>query len=594
MNSFIDNPFNPVSEISLATIIDTVSKIEKSNYQFEYSVQVNFLRNFTIEGIEPFLKFHLYKASIQPRVIFGSYDNVQQETLDNSSHLYQSQPDIIVLSLVLEQLALDINILGWTADNVIKDIENLFVTIASKNKALIVVNTFIPPFVSEFGITNVPNVANKVFEITKINQFIKAFVKENSSQFFLVDWERFVRILGEEQSMDYRFWYMSKAPFKKSFLNLYALEIVKIVKALKGKSKKCLVLDCDNTLWGGIIGEDGLHGIKLDRNIYPGKIYYEFQESVINLYKRGVLIALCSKNNEEDVWEVFEEHPHCLLKRSQIAKSRINWNDKVSNIKSLAKELNLGLDSFVFVDDNPSECEMVKKLLPEVTVFRVPEKLYTYPQLLLKDGLFDTLSISTEDTVRTQMYQAEKFRREEESKFENLEEYLASLELVATIHEVKKEEIPRVAQLTQKTNQFNLTTRRYSENQINSFVASQLSAVFSLSVKDKFGDLGLTGILIAIKEKDKGIIDSLLLSCRILGRKLEIAFVNYCLMKLEKQWKISYWETEFIPTKKNQQTANFWNKLDFKELENNNGHKRYLLKVKERKHQIIPFIFIQE
>ena len=222
-------------------------------------------------------------------------------------------------------------------------------------------------------------------------------MRQHRAQFFLVDFERIIRLLGEEKTIDYRFWYTSKALFKKDFLNAYAQEIVKIAKALKGRTKKCLVLDCDNTLWGGIIGEDGISGIKLDKHIYPDKLYYEFQQNVINLHERGIIIALCSKNNEEDVWEILDNHPSCLLKRRHVAAWRINWDDKSSNIKSIANELNLGIDSFVFVDDSPLECELVKKMLPDVTVLQVPQKLYTYPKILLHDGWFDTLHISEED-----------------------------------------------------------------------------------------------------------------------------------------------------------------------------------------------------
>ena len=522
--------------------MDAVNEIEKGGKKFVNTLNIFFLRNYTIEGIEPFLKLHLYNEKINPQIFFGGYDTVIQEILDPDSRFLKTQFDIITLSLVIENFVTDFESLYWTSNEAIKKIVEYFNLLSQKTNSIIIVNTFIPPFYNPTGITNSDSIPDKISEVSKINQHIREYVRQNSAQFFLVDFERIIRLLGEESSIDYRFWYTSKAPFKKGFLNVYAQEIVKIGKALKGATKKCLVLDCDNTLWGGIIGEDGINGIKIDKNMYPDKLYYEFQQTVINLHERGVIIALCSKNNEEDVWDVLDNHASCLLKRKHVAAWRINWDDKSSNIKSIAYELNLGTDSFVFVDDSPLECELVKTILPEVTVLQVPSKLYTYPKILLHDGWFDTLNISKEDSKRTQMYKADNLRKINAKNYENINEYLSSLDIRAIIHEVTDSEIVRVAQLTQKTNQFNLTTRRYSEPDINKFVENPLSIVFSLTIKDKFGDLGLTGVLIAYKTKDRVIIDTMLLSCRILGRKAEVAFVDYCLRYLVKKWGCSVFE----------------------------------------------------
>lgn len=577
---------------NIASLLFAVNHISTLNAPFKETVNISFLRNFTIESIEPYLKYHLYISEIKPEIIFGGYDTIRQEILDGNSHLYSSIPELIVLSLMLEQLDPECIHPGWRAEKIKSQMLELFDLVASKNKALIAVNTFIPPFYSESGITSSALMSGRDEEITGLNKLIKGYVKEHSNQFFLIDWERFVRILGEDKSIDYRYWYMSKSPFKKDFLILYAQEIAKIIKALKGCSKKCLVLDCDNTLWGGVIGEDGLHDIKLDKNDYPGKAYYGFQMSILHLIERGVLVALCSKNNEEDVWDVLGNHPYSLLKRSHLSGWRINWEHKLDNLVSLANELNIGIDSFVYVDDDPSECELVRQYLPEVTVLQVPEKLYAYPQLLFKDGLFDTLHISKEDKQRTAMYRAEVQRKQEKSRFTNLEEYFASLELVATIHPVKGHEINRVAQLTQKTNQFNLTTRRYSEKDIRNFCSDPAWIVYALSVKDKFGDYGLTGVLIAKHENEKGVIDSLLLSCRILSRRLEIALVDYCLRDLENKWNIESWAAEYIPTKKNQQVADFWVRIGFTQLKDTDGAKSFFMEKSGIKAENINFIKI--
>ena len=489
---------------TLSDMLELINSAELSGDASGIPVAFNFLRNFTIEGIEPFIQYHCLLGGLKAKITFGNYDVVHQEVLDRSSHLYRSPPDIIASALYLDTYIPDGWRAGWSADEVIISLAGLFADIAQNTDALIVVNTFVPPFYSDFGITTVKDLSSHHNEVLRLNQLIREYVLSSPARFVLADWERFVRLVGANESMDYRFWYMSKAPFKKGFLDLYALELVKVARALKGKSKKCLILDCDNTLWGGVIGEEGLHGIKLDRHSYPGNIFYEFQKSIQRLHERGVLIAICSKNNDQDVWDVLEGHPDCLLKREHLSAWRVNWSDKASNIRSLAAELNLGLDSFVFVDDNPVECGLIREMLPEVTVLQVPEKLYTYPPLLNQDGLFDTLTLSSEDRQRSQMYRNEANRKCEQAKFETLDQYLASLSLSIAVHRVKDDEVARVAQLTQKTNQFNLTTRRYSEAKIAALNSNPDWAIIRLLVRDKFGDSGLTGVLTASREGGDG------------------------------------------------------------------------------------------
>jgi FkbH-like protein len=579
---------------SLSDIMGFINSTETDEAFATVPLQVSFLRNFTVEGIEPFLRYHCLLSGIKPNIIFGNYDVVRQEILDKSSHLYTTSPEIIVVSIHLETYLPDAWRADWDANEVMEDLAGLFSDVARDTKAVVAVNTFIPPFYTDGSITSNAQLPDRSYKIKQLNQLVRDFVHTNSSRFVLIDWERLVQMLGESESMDYRFWYMSKAPFKKAFLDIYAFELVKIARALKGKTKKCLVLDCDNTLWGGVVGEVGLHNIKLDRHSYPGNAFYDFQKSILRLHERGVLVALCSKNNEQDVWEVIDNNPDCLIKRKHLSAWRVNWQDKASNLRELANELNLGLDSFVFVDDSPMECELVKELVPEVTVLKVPEKLYDYPALLAPFGLFDTLTLSTEDRQRSRMYRDEVSRKEESSRHKTLEAFLESLDLSVTIHHVKMEEVPRVAQLTQKTNQFNLTTNRYSEAQIAGFVEDPTWEVITLSVSDKFGDSGLTGVLIARKDSDKCVIDSLLMSCRILGRKIEVAFVLRSLELLERVWQATTWQSSYAPTQKNQQVADFWQLMGFKKIDCKNGQTVFELKSNTQRHKPIPYIKIVE
>lgn len=560
----------------------------------EYSITIYFLRNFTIEMIEPYIKYHLIHNKIKPEVIFGEYDVINQELLDPHSNLHNVNPEIIILAMFIDNFVPELLSSKDELIDFVSDLDEQFELLLVNTDSLIILNTFIPSMYPEWGIASPSHVLASDNIVSEINQHIREYVSNHSDRFFLADWERLIRILGEENSIDYRFWYSSKAPFKNAFLDLYSREITKIVRALKGKSKKCVILDCDNTLWGGVVGEDGLNGIKLDKHSYPGRAFFDFQKNLLYLYERGVLITLCSKNNEEDVWEVLDNHPYSLLKRSHLAGWRINWENKVQNIESLARELNIGLDSMVLVDDSLVECGQVKQYLPDVTVMTVPQKLYTYPPLLFRDGLFDTLNFSSEDKNRTQMYQSESKRKQDQKHFGNIDDYLASLELVETIHPIRPVEIARVAQLTQKTNQFNLTTRRYSEADIKRFADDPDAAIYVLYVNDRYGEYGLTGILIARFEDDKCILDSFLLSCRILGRKLEKVFVSHCMQEIIKNHDISQWQAEYIPSKKNQQVMNFWEDMGFRLQSTDKEIKKYSLATSEFKPEQIDFIKIVE
>jgi FkbH-like protein len=581
------------SEDRLASLIAAVDEIEKNGRVFSDQLRINILRNYTIEGVVPFLKFHSYRVELQPTIVIGDYDNVQQEILNPASHLYQGKTDIVVVTLWLPQLDPSSIQNDWDPKVTREILFSLYDELAKRLSSLIVINTFLPPLYVENAIASSKDQSDRRTKVRELNQEIYGYARAHASQFFVIDLERLLTIVGEDRGLDYRFWYLYKSPLKRDVLNLYAREIITIGKALKGKAKKVLVLDCDNTLWGGVVGEEGVSGIQLDRNDYPGRSFYDFQRTIVNLAQRGVVVALCSKNNEQDVWEVLENHPHCLLKKSHLSAWKINWKSKAENIAALAEDLNLGLESFVFVDDSQIECNLIRQMCPAVTVLEVPEKLYSLPMLLLRDGLFDTLALSKEDTQRAEMYRTEFERKELQGKFQSLDDYLASLSIAATIHKAAAEEIPRVAQLVGKTNQFNLTTRRHSEEDILRFVASRDWAVYSMSAQDRFGDLGLIAVLIAHREGRTGLVDSLLMSCRALGRKLELAFVHECLSELEREWQLNDWQAEYLPTKKNQQVESFWESAGFICTKSSAEGKRYAVAVRDRASVPIPFITVK-
>jgi FkbH-like protein len=559
-----------------------------------HGIRVAILSNFTAEGVEPFLTFHCLKNGIRPAIALGGFDTVMQDLIGPTSLVHDPPAELVVLALMLEQLDPAYGEPDWRGAGAIERLSDLFRAAAAHTQALVAVHTFIAPFDADLGIAGGAELSERIQEVGAVNRFIRDFVLDNAARFILLDWERMARICGERDTMDYRFWYLSKAPFRPPFLNLWALEIVKVVRVLKGKAKKCLLLDCDNTLWGGVVGEAGLSGIALDRHSYPGNVFHDFQKQVLRFYQRGVLIALVSKNNEEDVWEVLDRHPDCLIKREHLAAWRINWGNKAQNISSIAEALNLGTDSMVFLDDSPMECELVRTMLPEVEVLQVPGNLSTFPRLLSRDGLFDTLALSAEDRKRSSLYRAEAERSQARLEFATPDQYLASLGLVATIRLAREEDAARVSQLTQKTNQFNLTTRRYSSARIESFSRSCDAAVFSLQVSDRFGDSGLTGVLIALREGKVGRIDSFLLSCRILGRNLETVFLDRCLALLGERWGVSEWLSEYVASQKNGQTADFYARAGFTPLQTGAAGTSYRCDARQRAAQPVSYITVKE
>jgi len=562
---------------SFNEMLGFVNHIEKNKPSFHRTTHIHFLRNFTIEPIEPFLKFYLYSAHINVHITYSDYDAIHTEILNSDSTLILEQPEFVVLSLFYHVN----DLFSHSQYQNLSDLKNYVITLyeslIEKTKSLILINTFIP---SSHGtlIQHSADIDGLPAVYEQLNYFINEFASAHASRIILLDWNKYVRLLSEEKSIDHRYWYMNKAPFKKEFLNQYAVDISNIVKLVKGQIKKCLILDCDNTLWGGIIGEDGLEKIKLDYYEYPGKIYYDFQQRIINLYNRGILIVLCSKNNAEDVWNVLDNHPASLLKREHIAAHKINWNDKATNIKEIAEELNLGFDSLVFIDDSAFECGLVSKFIPEITVLQVPKELYLLPQLLLKNKIFESLNINEADKKRTLSYQQEQLRRTSAQQFVDIEEYLKSLNLKLNIHIAKDSEFARIAQLTQKTNQFNLSLKRYTEKEIQQFSQCENTKIFSLWTSDKFGDYGLTGVFIAKNNSNHIYIDSFLQSCRILSKRIEYAFFTYCFEQLKSAWDITTnCYTDYFQTQRNGQIFQFLQMLGFRKMNEKDNFHEYEL-----------------
>ncbi|MDP9160197.1 MAG: HAD-IIIC family phosphatase, partial [Acidobacteriota bacterium] len=323
-----------------------------------------------------------------------------------------------------------------------------------------------------------------------------------------------------------------------------------------GKIAKAVVVDLDNTLWGGVIGEDGMDGIKLG-NEYPGAAFRDLQRALLDLHQRGILLAVCSKNNRDDAMEALKNHPGMLLKPSHFASMRINWTDKAQNLREIAKELNVGVDALAFLDDNPIERQQVRSLIPEVHVIELPNDPMLFARVIRQNPVFERLVLTAEDQQRGAMYQSQREREELEQKVFSKEDFYRSLQQEAEIAPVTKASLARIAQLTNKTNQFNLTTRRYTEQQISEMISAPGCDCFTISVRDRFGDNGLVGVAITRHIGDVGEIDTFLLSCRVIGRTVETAFLSFLAEQGRRNGarQLRGW---FLPTQKNTPARDFY------------------------------------
>lgn len=558
----------PAALESLASLIAAIDAAEIAAVPWQRQIHIHFLRNFAIEPLEPYIKYYLLREEIKPNISFGGYDSMEQEILDPDSLLNRNPPDIIVLSLLVECFDRNSTVRNWTADRALARLNYLVNSVIASTNAVILVNTMPPP-VDIMLSGNLKEHRNS--ERERINDRLIGLAKEQPDRIVLSDWNHYLSMMPTADAVDPRFWKLSQAPFKRDFLKRYANDIAKLAYGVRTPTKKCLILDCDNTLWGGVVGEDGQDGIHLHSTEIPGRHFHLFQQSILNLHERGIMIALCSKNNEQDVWDVIESHPNCLLKKDHLVAWRINWENKATNIVSIVKELNIGLDSVVFIDDSPQECALVEELLPEVTTIQRPSDLTRIADVLTAGGLFDSSTSSNEDRFRTQMYRQEAKRKDERNKFDDITTYLKSLSTETTVARVRDEGLARIAQLTQRTNQFNLTTRRYSETEIREFVDNPDAAVFSMSVSDRYGDMGVTGVMIARRKGSTAVIDTFLLSCRVLGRQLEFAFIDQCMRQIESGWSVDSWEAEYSPTKKNDQVSDFWDRVGLERKKGGTG-----------------------
>ncbi|HEX4183802.1 MAG TPA: HAD-IIIC family phosphatase, partial [Caulobacteraceae bacterium] len=382
----------------------------------------------------------------------------------------------------------------------------------------------------------------------------------------LIDVARLAASVGLEHWDDPRHWHASKLSFSPAMVPVYADLVTRTIAAVRGKARKCLVLDLDNTLCGGVIGDDGLAGIKLGQGSASGEAFLAVQRMALELRGRGVVLAVCSKNEDDAARLPFREHPDMLLREDHIAVFQANWTDKAANLRAIAEALNIGVDALVFLDDNPAERMQVRRELPMVAVPELPEDPAFYPRILASAGYFEAVAFSAEDRQRAEYYQANARRAAELSASGDIGSYLSSLEMVCTIAPVDPLSRPRVAQLINKSNQFNLTTRRYSESEVAAVEADPKRHAFQVRLVDRFGDNGIICVIIADKAKGRWEIDTWLMSCRVLGRRVEEACLAHLAAAAAQDGAVEL-VGRYRPTAKNRMVAEHYRKLGFSLVE---------------------------
>lgn len=541
----------------------------------ERTLSFRFIRNFTVEPVAYWLNRELQGRGLKAGIEFGDFSDAAADVLSLGGR-EAGEARINVLSLCLEMNP-GFGSSGWDAEAACQHVYALVEAAISGSSSPLVINAVLPPLHSPHGIAIVPSGQDPVLAVDRLNVDLRQLAGQNPGRVVLLDWCAYARELGEAATYDNRYWKSSAAPFAAPFLKRYARDLAAAAEGFFGRPRKCLVLDCDNTLWGGVVGEVGLEGIALSHDRSPGHYYQEFQQSVLDLQRQGVLITLCSKNNEADVLEVLDKHPDCLVRREHLAAWRISWSDKAVAIAEIAGELNIGLDSFVFVDDSPVECERVRTALPEVRVLQAPGRPEEHAGLLRREMPFATIVVTSEDRGRTQAYQQERERKALRLTLSDIGSYRASLATRLAARVANPGDLERVAQLSQRTNQFNLAPDRMDVARLRGMAEDEDRLVLCAEVSDKFGDLGIVGAATLARQGDVAVVETFMMSCRALSRDAEFAFAAFAAARARKAWGVRALAARYVPGPRNSQVADFWSRAGMRQVaESADGCRDYI------------------
>lgn len=559
LSSPFDNYFLQTRFVSL---FNNLNK-EKLNLK---KIRIAILATSTVSHFVEVLKFYLAKDGFDAEFYECDYGTLRQTILDTKSTFYKFNPEITLLFTGYRDVKFNVlhganySEIDNSVKQVVSEFTNLWKVLQENSTSIIIQNNADIP---SFRILGNYEVSVQWSNINLLRMFNLELSKSVVPGVSIFDLDYISSLFGKKNWQDMHYWYYSKHMFCFDAIGLTSFEMAKTILAIKGFSKKCIVLDLDNTLWGGVIADDGLEGISIGEGTPSGEAFLNFQKYLIELKKRGIILAVCSKNFEETAMDVFLNHSDMQLKLNDFSAFKANFKNKAENIQEIATMLNIGLDSMVFIDDNPAERLLVKQLLPDVCVLDIPEDPSMFVQYLSSQSLFEIVQFSSEDLKRNEYYQDNAKREQTKKQFSDLKDYLQSLDMEAAVGDFDEYNLPRIVQLINKTNQFNLTTIRYSESEIRERLKNDMTIGRYYKLKDRFGDNGLIAIVILEKETDNSLtIDTWLMSCRVLSRGME-EFICNDIIEIAKQKGCARIIGKYIPTKKNKLVENLYENLKF-------------------------------
>ena len=530
------------------------------------------LGNCATQHVATAIKGYGYHVGLGMDIFDSDYNQIDAQTMDPASELYTFAPNGVLIYMCSEKLyekycETPIEVRATFAEDTYGYIRNCWNQINANIQTTILQFNFAMLNDGAFG-----SYANKaessfVFQLRKLNYLLMEGCQQVKNV-YIVDLDMIQSEYGRNQFADPKLYYIAKMPISLELLPEAAKRVLDTIQTLRGSVKKCVVCDLDNTLWGGVIGDDGLNGIQIGE-LGTGHAFSELQMWLKDLKNRGILLAVCSKNNEENAKLPFEQHPEMVLKLEDFSVFVANWEDKAGNIRNIQQTLNIGMDSMVFLDDNPFERNLVRSLIPEICVPELPEDPALYLQYLRSLNLIETASYSADDAKRTQQYREESVRRSFETSFTSYDDYLRGLEMKAVAAPFDSFYYPRIAQLTQRSNQFNLRTVRYTEAQIEAVAKDDSHLTIYFMLKDKFGDHGLISVVILDKqENDTLFVSEWLMSCRVLKRGMEEFIVNK-IVETAKSHGFKKIIGEYLPTPKNAMVKNLYEPMGFTRVDEN-------------------------
>jgi len=515
----------------------------------------------------------------------GAFDAAEGEARNPRSGLYRHDPEVVIVLNTVQALRDKFYQRSGSAgdfrDETVSRLTGVWDALRAHTQATVLQTTLVAPFERLFGQYDrqVPGSLSTI--VSDVNAAIVS--EARSRNLLLVDLEEVASWVGRRSWFDERLWAIAKLPTAMEHLPLVAQGIVDVTLATKGRAVKCVVLDLDNTLWGGVVGDDGPHGIKIAAH-GDGEAFHRFQCFLKELKNRGILLAVCSKNEHENAVRPFEINSEMVLKLDDITVFVANWENKPQNIASIRDALNIGLDSMLFLDDNPFERAAVRTLLPDVMVPELPEDPADYVKTLVELNLFETTAFSAEDAQRSTLYRQEAQRRLAETTAPSFEDYLQSLEMTIEVTRFTPEQLGRITQLLQRSNQFNLTTQRHNQAQCEAMMNDIEGCLpLTASLRDRFGDHGLISIVVVRPDRaaDTAVISDWLMSCRVLTRGVEEYLMNH-VVEQARRWGLSSVAASYIPTSKNAMVKDFYARFDFrKTVEHADGRIDWVLPVAE-------------